>query len=173
MRKDAVNNMDIILSHVVYLKRAKEIRGQLNEVTITYTMKNGLLYTIGKDSQNNVIYTNTMKKSDLMHGQGIEETQKLAFANAMRSLGIKKKEWNLLNEFMTYIPVTLDVNVSAVITWHKTKNSTRYDIRYTKDTWSGYEYVYSYEDLIKKLEEIAETEDMSVYETDFDSFLQF
>ena len=165
--------MDIILSHVVYLKRVKQQKDKINEVTISYTLKNGLLYTIGKDADNKVIYTNTMKKSDLVLGQGIETTQKLAFANAMRSLGIKKKEWNLLNEFMTYIPVTLDVNVSAVITWHKRNDNIRYDIRYTKDTWTGYEYATSYEELIDKLKKLAETEDTSIYETDFDSFLQF
>lgn len=167
-------NMNIILSHVVCLQRAKEKAEQLNEVIISYTLKNGLLYTIGKDKSGKVVYTNTMKKSDIAKGQTIETTQELAFANAMKSLGIRKKEWNLVNEFMTYIPVTLDVNLSAVITWHTLKNKiTRYDIRYTKDTWSGYEYVYSYDDLIATLKKLAETEDTSEYETEFDSFLQF
>lgn len=161
----------MILSYIVYLKRNKEKADAINEIVITYTLKNGLIYTVAKDKRNDsVLYTNTIRKNDL--GHSIKANQKIAITNAMRSLGIEKKKWNLLNQFMTYVP--LDKSLSAIITWHEFKDKIRYDIRYTKDTWSGYDYANSYPELITKLKKLSEESiDNSIYETEFDDFLKW
>ena len=166
--------MEFIESYVQLIRRVKKKKGEINEVTLAFTLKNSIMYTIVKDKDQKVIYTNTTKGQDLLKKIDRETARKESFATAMLALDIRKKEWDLVDEFLTVSPVSLDINMTVIITWTENKKGKfRYEVRYTKNTWSGVLFLYDAKEVQDKVNELMKTPlDVNEYETEFDSFLQ-
>lgn len=166
--------MEYIESYVQLMRRAKNKKDDINEISLAFTLKNGIMYTIVKDKNQKVIYTNTMKGQDLLKKIDKVTARKESFATAMLALDIREKEWDLVDTFLTISPVSLDINMTVIITWTENKKGKfRYEVRYTKNTWSGVLFLYDADEVQTKVNELMKTPlDVNEYETEFDSFLQ-
>lgn len=166
--------MEYIESYVQLMRRAKNKKDAINEISLAFTLKNGIMYTIVKDKDQKVIYTNTMKGQDLFKNINKVTARKESFATAMLALDIREKEWDLVDEFITVSPVSLEINMTVIITWTKNKKGKfRYELRYTKNTWAGVLFLYDANAVQEKVNDLMKTPlDINEYETEFDSFLQ-